>query len=357
MFAPGGRPAGIDRGLSGYDSLALILPLDAEGLVGEAAAAFLRGYEEAAETAGIRTALDIYSTDGRVVSGLAAYRQAVEEGIGIVVAAMVRGVADRIVELEAGQRSFSLLLQLPDDPDHAAERTYFFPLGAEVEAAQFVRDVTFGFEKTYVLIEPSLFGRRLLDTVRGEWGQRDASGLIERQMINDDAWREVHNELRLFLEHDEEEEEAGIELPELPPPPAVFAAGSRPFANRARLNVPSAIEVYVPASTFTGLRQRASSRLVASRGMRFFEMPLLLADEAGKAERPRTSRIARRFYAAGRDLFAILAAAPIWSSENYWQGEGATGMIHLRGRSFVREGVLVEVGNDARLLPVQQGLK
>ena len=357
-FRPGGLPVDADRGHELSGPVALILPLDAPGLVGEAAAAFLRGYEDAAAAAGIRAAIDIYGTDGRIVSGLAAYRQAVEEGSGVVVAAMVRGVADRIAALEPRQRTFSLLLQLPDDPDHALDRIYFFPLGAEIEAGQFVRDVAPGFERTYVLIEPSMFGGRMLDAVRSEWGRRDASGLIERQMINDDSWRELHNELRAFLES--EDDDAGPRV-ELPPPAAVFAAGSRTFASRARLNVPSAIKVYVPAATFTGVRQRASARLVASRGMRFFEMPALLDDgDSSLLPQPPAagaSRIAQRFYAAGLDSFAILAAAAIWSSENYWQGEGATGAIRMRGRSFVRDGVLVEVGGAGKLLPVQQGLK
>ena len=320
--------------------------------MGEAAAAFLRGYEDAARQAGIRSALDIYGTDGREVSGVAAYRQAVEEGSGIVVAAMVRGIADRIVELEDEKRTFSLLLQLPDDSEFAAGEIYFFPLGAEVEAAQFVRTVAPVAERIYVLVEPTQFGHRLLAAVRAEWGRPDAAGLIERHMLNDDSWRQLHRELRAFLEVDEDEENSGVELP---PPPAVFAAGSRTFANRARLNVPSAIDTYVPASTFTGVRQRASARLVASRGMRFFEMPALLAaDDLPAAAVPvAAGRIPRRFYAAGMDAFAILAAAAIWSEDNYWQGEGATGSLRLRGRSFVRDGVLVEVSGDGRLQPVE----
>ena len=352
-FAPGGRQVAPGAGLDLSGPVAMILPLDAPGLIGEAASAFLRGYEDAATAAGIRAALDIYGTDGREVSGLAGYQQAVEEGSSVIVAAMVRGVADRIVELDESQQVFSLLLQLPDEPEDASGDIYFFPLGAEVEAVQFVSTIGLAAEQTYVLVEPNRIGHRLLDAIRREWGQRDATALIERQILNNDSWRELHEELRAFLEVDEDE--PATASVQLPAPPAIFVAGSRTFANRARLNVPSAIDIYVPASTFTGVRQRASARLVASRGMRFFEMPALLAPEDfPPPPAAAANHIAQRFYAAGLDAFMIVANAAIWSTDNYWQGEGATGALALRGRSFRRNGIEVEVGSDGRLRQLDQ---
>ncbi len=325
---------------------ALILPLDADGFVGAAASAFMRGYKRAAELSGGSQAVDIYSTDGRPVSEVAAYRQAVSDGSGSILGPMLRSVANEISALPPAEQVPTLMLQQPDDPATASHKLFFYPLGSEGEVVQFVRTVAAAALRTVVLVEPSAYGVRLARALRSEWGQRSSLSLLERRIGTDDAWRELHGELRKMIQQDIE--------------PAIFVAGNAAFASRARVNIPSALQIHVLASSYAGADQRASERLVAHDGVRFFEMPWLI-DPTGEAAEayadPDVRKLApnlQRFYAAGVDAYSLVSNFPSWASTNYWISEGVSGTVELQNRRFLRSGLLVEVRNGV-VVPVAEG--
>lgn len=344
-----------------FDSsaIALILPLDAPGFVGEVANAFLEGFVSAAENAGGTFPLETYRTDGKPQSGLVAYRQAVSHGAGMIIGPLLRSSVEQVAQLPAETTVPTILLQEPSRTTHAgqlgAPQLYSFPLGGEVEILQLAQqaDQDLGTWSVYVMVENSPLGRRLEQTFLKSWRLAGRDDAKVRSVVGNDSWQPLHDEVRFDLSEPDKKaiaktEETGIPLVERPDYVAVFAAGGGEFASQTRANMPSAAPVYVLASSQDGLDQGGRNILVLS-GIRFFEMPYVLDLRAGHDDLVAASYAAalplvlQRYVAAGIDAYELASGFGSWGLLQSWEHQGATGRVTLIGSRFQREGRLLEL--------------
>lgn len=248
--------------LVGNPTISMVLPLDAPGLIGDAAAAFLEGFASAAETDGLYLSLETYRTDGQPGSGLEAYRQAVANGAGIVVGPLIRSAVEQVASLPAQSTVPTLLLQLPARDTHAgqigAPPLYVFPLGGEAEIIQFgqlIRDAD--YTAIHVVVENSPLGSRLaraFDFHRPRYRRVIPNS---HRIVNAESWNNIHVELRELIGETAE----GV---------AVFAAGTAEFVSQARANIPGAIPIYTLATTQEGLGG-GGRNLLNLDGLRFLK--------------------------------------------------------------------------------------
>ena len=357
----------IERGESGSPSeaiaqfeasnIALILPLDAPGYLGEVSSIFLEGFIKSAEAEGARFTLETYRTDGDPQSGLAAYRQAVRDGAGMVVGPLLRSSVGQVSELTADLTVPTILLQEPQERIHAgqlgAPLLYSFPLGGEPEVVQFANELSgeLGLREVFVIAEGSPLGDRLVSTFENAWRFKGNPPANIRTVTSEESWISIHEELRksLLSGSDSGAEATGLVPVYLAEPKhvAVFAAGGPEFASQARANVPSALAVYVMAVIHADL-DRSGRNLLGLDGIRFFEMPYLLERPDGQGKV--AERFARslpldlqRYLAAGIDAYRIASAFPEWGRLVSWNMQGSTGRVELVDGRFLREGVLLEL--------------
>ena len=354
--------------------IALVLPLDAQGYLGEVANAFLEGFAQSAERYGDIFTLETYRTDGAPASAELAYRQAVADGARFVVGPLLRSSVELIAALEAQETVPTMLLQDVARPIFAGQigalPLYSYPLGAEAEVEQFRvlalaehprRDI-------YILAQPSGLGRRLVGMFSRRWSPGPDYALRVRTVTNAEAWLALHKELRELID-DGKKEDKDAPREEIHPP-AVFVAGDAEFASQARASVPTALPVYVLASSAGGLDGSGRSLLGLS-GVRYFEMPYVLGVQA--TERPLLAAdYARglgtglqRYLAAGADAYSIVRSYPRWGAGGAWRFAGLSGNIVLRDGRFVRSGVPLEIdeglltpldslAEDAGFVPAEQ---
>ena len=326
--------------VGGKPTISLVLPLDAPGLIGEAAAAFLEGFASAAENDGVYLSLDTYRTDGQAGSGLEAYRQAVTNGADVVVGPLVRSSVEQVARLPLESTVTTLLLQLPERGTHAgqigAPPLFAFPLGGEAEIIQFSRLTSKAeFTSVHVVLENSQLGEKLGRVF--DFHRPRLRNLIPQthRIINAESWNQLHVQLRKLVSKSAQ----GV---------AVFAAGGGEFASQARANIPGAIPIYALAATQESLNS-GSRNLLNLDGLRFFEMPYLLQLRDGqstvvaKEYAVGLSYFLQRYVAAGMDGYQLASAAAVWSKQDKWSINGATGRVFRNGSSFDREGVLVEL--------------
>lgn len=346
--------------------MALILPLDATGALVDVADAFLEGFIAAAEEEGEVSSLEIYRTDGEVASELQAYRQAINDGAGIIIGPLLRTSVERVAALpgrvaiptillqDAGQRTFA--------GQEGASLLYSFPLGAEPEIIQFATQAIglANQREVFVLAENSALGERLSRSVQRVWRELGARPVQVRKILSPESWVEIHNELREFLITEFErlealkEEGVAVELPATealevqPLPPAVFAAGGSEFISQVRANVPSALPIHILAAVEADLAKSGRSSL-ALDGIRLFQMPYLLELEArrtslvGESYARSLPPDLRRYFVFGLDAYAIADAFPAWGPTDFWSRAGASGAIFLDNGVFLREGVPLEI--------------
>lgn len=333
-------------------SMALILPLDAPGFVGEVANAFLEGFIHAAERGGAIFELETYRTDGGAHSGLEAYRQAVSNGAGMVVGPLLRGSVEFVSRLPVANTVPTILLQEPPVPVHAGQigsaPLYSFPLGGEVEIMQLAAQASSaGTWSVFVMVDDSDFGRRLEKTFNKAWRLVGNSRAKIRTVVGQESWKSLHDEVRDSIAPPAKGKEEGSVLPRFDFH-AVFAAGSAEFASQTRANTPSAVPVYVLSSAKDGLA--ASGRNILSlNGIRFFEMPYVLSLRQGHtglvaADYANGLPLAlQRYVAAGVDAYELAAAFGKWGLLDNWEHEGQTGLVTLASGRFLRQGRLLEL--------------
>lgn len=355
-----GEAGGINEAIVRFETsnIALILPLDAPGYLGEVSNTFLEGFIQSAEAEGARFTLETYRTDGDPQSGLVAYRQAVRDGAGLVVGPLLRSSVERVAQLPAEFTVPTILLQEPEERIHAgqlgAPLLYSFPLGGEPEIVQFASELSreTGIREVFVLAENSPLGDRLVRTFENAWRLKGNPPAKVRRVVSEESWIGIHEELRASLEDEEEGGEATglvpVYLAELRNV-SVFAAGGPEFASQARANVPSALAVYVMAVIHSGL-DRSGRNLLGLDGIRFFEMPYVLKQRGGEDQV--ASRYARelpvdlqRYLAAGIDSYRLASAFPLWGRLVLWRMDGSTGAVALDDGRFLREGVLLELAD------------
>lgn len=366
VFGDGGRSDGGEGGarapLPSLDAsdIALVLPLDAQGYLGEVANAFLEGFAQSAERYGDVFTLETYRTDGAPASAELAYRQAVADGARFVVGPLLRSSVELVAGLEAEETVPTLLLQ--DAPRRTfagqigALPLYSYPLGAEAEVEQFgaLAVAEHPRRDIYILAQPGALGRRLVAMFSRRWTPRPAYALRVRTVANAEAWLALHKELRELLD-DTKDKDGGAPREEAHPP-AVFVAGDAEFASQARASVPTALPVYVLASSAGGLDGSGRSLLGLS-GVRYFEMPYVLGVQ--RTERPMLAAdYARgigaglqRYLAAGADAYSIVRSSPRWGAAAAWRFAGLSGTIVLRDGRFVRSGVPLEI-DEGLLTPL-----
>lgn len=362
-----GTPGDADEAIALFEAsnIALVLPLDAPGYLGEVSNTFLEGFIQSAEAEGARFTLDTYRTDGDPQSGIVAYRQAVQDGAGMVIGPLLRSSVERIAQLPPEFTVPTILLQEPEERIHAgqlgAPLLYSFPLGGEPEVVQFAKELSGEAElsEVFVLAENSPLGDRLVRTFDNAWRLERNLPAKVRKVVSDESWFTIHEEIResLLLDLDEEAKPTGL-VPVYQAEPkhvAVFAAGGPEFASQARANVPSALAVYVMAVVHADL-DRSGRNVLGLDGIRFFEMPYVLNLRRGEATV--AANYARnlpvdlqRYLAAGIDAYRIASAFPVWGRLVAWRMQGSTGNVALDDGRFLREGVLMEL-SEASLVRI-----
>lgn len=314
--------------------VALVLPLDARGLIGQAAQAFYDGFNRAAQVEGKSLPIELFSTDGSPASAVAAYRQAVRIGSSRIIGPLLRSAVGRVALLPPEEKAPSLLLQMPEGG--ALLPQFAYPLGAESEIIQFIRLAAASPAPVQLLVEPSVLGRRIADAMGRHWSGR-ARRPVRNDVLDESVWMQIHDGLRTQLESGSADSV----------PPLVFAAGSSAFAHRARAHVPSALPVYVLSAVYADTA--ADTAGMRRDGLRFFETPWLATPHASTVAnydspeiRERPAEL-QRYYAAGIDAFALAGASGLGGRSEEWRMQGVTGLIELKEGSFLRSGVLVEL--------------
>nr|MBF2734659.1 penicillin-binding protein activator [Betaproteobacteria bacterium AqS2] len=338
-----------------------VLPLDAEGYLGEVANAFLEGFAQSAERYGDVFTLETYRTDGAPASAELAYRQAVADGARFVVGPLLRSSVELVTALEEAETVPTLLLQDTPRPTFAGQLgalpLYTYPLGAEAEVEQFgaLAVAEHPRRDIYILAQPGGLGRRLVAMFSRRWTPQPAAyALRVRTVTNAEAWIELHKELRDLLDDTKAADDGGPR--EKIHPPAVFVAGDAEFASQARASVPTALPVYVLASSAGGLDGSGRSLLGLS-GVRYFEMPYVLELQRG-GQPQLAADYARgiaaglqRYLAAGADAYSIVRRSPYWGGARSWSYAGLSGTIVLRDGRFIRSGVPLEI-DEGLLTPL-----
>ena len=363
---PGGAP--VRPSLDASD-IALILPLDAEGYLGEVANAFLEGFAQSAESYGDIFTLETYRTAGTPASALEAYEQAVADGARFIVGPLLRSSVKLIADLPDEEVVPTILLQEPPERTFAgqlgARPLYSYALGADAEIGQFTGLAVSQYPKrdVFVLVQPAPLGKRLADMFGQQWQQVPDHALRLRRVENAEAWLALHKELRGQIELPEEEEKGEEQSAPVTEeedelyPPAVFVAGDSEFASQARAHVPSALPVYMLAN-FAGGLDASGRSLLGLSGVRYFEMPYVLDVRQPEQELPAQDYARaldaglQRYVAAGADAYSIVRSYPDWGALGVWRFTGMSGTLQLQTGRFVRSGLPLEI-EDGLLTPLK----
>ena len=322
--------------------IALVLPLDAGGLIGNVAQAFYDGFNHAAKVAAVNISLEVFRTDGQVTNDLAAYQQAVRLGSSRIVGPLLRSAVDQIADLPIQELAPSLLLQQP--MIGAVDPLYAYPLGVEAEIIQFARLAALSGARVRLLMEPSSLGQRIADLYAREQQAYRLAPATRDLMLNNESWLSVHEDLSRTLTNYPDELR-----------PLLFAAGSPAFALRARARLPSALPVYTLSSAYSKDRHQTSATQID--GLRFFETAWLATPETNPVLRYDNDNIRsrplslQRYFAAGIDAFVLISTFEQWRAAEHWEFDGVTGRLELINGSHIRHGILVEL-RDGVLHPM-----
>ena len=346
-------------------NIALILPLDASGYLAEVANAFLEGFIQAAEIRGEVTSLETYRTDGQPNTDLLAYRQAVNDGAGVIVGPLLRSSVNLVSQLPIEATIPTLLLQEPDEAIHAGQlgtpSLYTFPLGVESEVIQFANFISKEYEDQDVILiaDATRLSNRLIRTFAQTWKKISTKPYKLKIVVNAETWLEVHDELKEYIFRTREYDEDGNEIVAVEDldrntkvPPAIFIIGNSEFASVARANIPTALPIHVFAVFKTDLDISGRSLLNLS-GIRYFEMPYIHKLNNQKAEVVAGNFASekpidlQRYVAAGIDAYKIIYNFTRLITDGSVAVNGETGDIKLNDGRFLREGIALEIQDGA----------
>lgn len=236
----------------------------------------------------------IYDSGPEDIDIIDLYRQAVDDGAGLVVGPLTRPALSRLGQLEERPVPVLGLNYLADDT--GSEGLYQFGLSPESEAAQVAgRVVREGHEKSIALVPDSDWGYRMLDAYRAELEaldaalldyetfrpeQRDFSARITR-VLGLDRSRDRHQRLERVLETD-----LGFSPRRRQDMSAIFLAAQEQQAAlirpQLRFHHAIGVPVFAPSSVYNP-GQEPNSDL---DGIRFADMPWSIARE-GEAQNAR----------------------------------------------------------------------
>ncbi|MGU9951388.1 MAG: hypothetical protein ACNYPH_03620 [Gammaproteobacteria bacterium WSBS_2016_MAG_OTU1] len=319
--APGFIPLQVRPPQNEVGSLALILPIEGSGLVGQVADDFYRGCTHGIRLSGRKIIVDLYPTDGQSAPTVQGYVAAVEKGANVIIGPMLKSNVAALLRRYPQTPAPTVLLQ------PAIGKGYFvMTLDAAKEAADLARLLAEQDQRDMLVVEQSTArGAAQREQFENVW--LELKGVLSGRFLvkNETDWQ------RLFDMLKEEEREPG----------RIFVAGDANFAAKARNFVPQQHSVFAISTINTGA-QSASALLVENLG--FMEMPWFVGlDELRAifdAPKERTLPVVRqRFFVLGTDVCRAALSFPQWSEGWTMQGLGGDWIFAEGG--FGRKGSLV----------------
>lgn len=306
-------------------TIALVLPINAGGVVGRAAV----GIDDECRNMQTNAANDkdarfvLYGTDGKASSSAGAYQQAIKDGANIIIGPLLRTSVAALLRQYKDAPVPTLLLQ-PGGGDN-----FFFITAEAGREAAALAEIINAAGATEVLIVPqqSELAKRQMRGFINQWQtiNNAAPDIFRINNSNDDSrWQSLFDLLR-----DAAEDEKRM---------AVFAAGDAAFSRRVRHYAPSYHPVFAGSFSY--------DRAAFADDIYMMAMPAMLTPPEDD-----TSAIVRRFRALGNDACFLALQADKW--EEGFDYEGKSGDIVLIGNEFKRRGVLARQsgGNLQKALP------
>lgn len=292
-------------------TIALVLPVDAGGVVARAAAGFYdecRNMQTNADNNADKDArFVLYGTDGKESSSAGAYQKAANDGASMIIGPLLQKNVAALLRRYADAPVPTLLLQ-PGGGDN-----YFFITAEAGREAAGLAEIIHFAGATEVLIvaqESELATRQMRGFIRQWQTINDATPDLFRP--DDSQWQSLFDLLR-------EAAEAENRM-------AVFAAGDAAFARRVRHFAPSYHPVFAGSFSYDGAAFADDIYMMA--------MPQMLTPPDDDT----SSAIIRRFRALGNDACYLALQADKWSAGFGYDGK--SGAIVLTGNEFRRRGVL-----------------
>lgn len=318
------------------DALALVLPLNSSGAAAAAAEVFHQGCVDALNAVGSPIRVDSYAHDGGSEQAIAAYQQAVEDGLLFVIGPLQKNNVKALLAAYPQAPVRTLLLQ-PAEPaaEPVAESAYYvLTIDLGEEAAELARLLQEQRYRVIVVGDETAMSRRQQTAFAQAWAQGNNPPLDYFYVYDPQKdWQRLFNQLKDQKAQLTEQTEDGL------PPLALFAAGNGDFIRRARNFVPIGYPLYASSIFFS-----VNDDTQFLDNLRIMEMPWFIrADDehirAFASPLVRTRPVLQqRFYALGADACRIAQQHSLWYDG--WRMEGASGHLELAAGTFRRRGIL-----------------